>query len=196
MSYLTKCNEMAKAVLESLPSDLSFHNIAHTKYVVEGVEIIGKRSYDLSKEEIEILKIAAWYHDTGYIKQKKNHEKLSQKLAEQYLKTTNYSPDKIRKVCDCIRATDLDKTPKTKLEKVLCDADLRHLSDPNYLKFAELLRKELEDHFNYSFTDRQWLEGNVSFLSDHRYHTPYGHDVLEKRKQVNITKLKNLLFSI
>jgi len=193
MSLVTKCNKMAKAILKSLPEDLSFHNTDHTQYVVEGVQIIGEKSYDLSKEEIEILKIAAWYHDTGFIKKRNGHEFVSKKFARNFLKVNGYSDDKIKQVCCCIEATRLDKNPESKLEKVISDADLRHLSDQKYPLFAEKLRIELEATSGLKISKEEWIRENIYFLKNHRYYTPYGRQVLEKRKQDNIEKLKRML---
>ena len=46
--------------------NLVFHNIDHTKYVVEKTKEIAAH-YKLNDEELLILFIAAWFHDTGYL---------------------------------------------------------------------------------------------------------------------------------
>ena len=48
------------------PAHLVFHNLEHTENVVRKVnEIAGH--YNLSEEDMMIVYIAAWFHDTGYL---------------------------------------------------------------------------------------------------------------------------------
>src|SRR4249920_1652254 len=56
----------------------SYHSLEHTKEVAEAAGKIGKGS-GLSDEELEAVVIAAWFHDTGYLFEPKDHEKQSAK---------------------------------------------------------------------------------------------------------------------
>ena len=50
---------------ENLSEDLTYHSIHHTKEVVHRVnELASKQDFD--EEEVEMLNIAAWFHDTGF----------------------------------------------------------------------------------------------------------------------------------
>ena len=41
-------------------------------------------------------------------------------------------------------------------------------------------------------TDDQWLINSIVFLEEHQFKTAYGKEVLEKGKQENLHKLKQL----
>ena len=51
----------------SVPSEYIYHNLRHTNNVVKACREISDR-YEISEDELEILELAAWFHDTGYDK--------------------------------------------------------------------------------------------------------------------------------
>jgi len=53
-----------------------FHSIHHIYDVVNASKALGKAA-GLSDEEMEILQLAAWFHDAGYDKGPEEHEKRS-----------------------------------------------------------------------------------------------------------------------
>jgi len=62
---LNKASEYASRIIsQKLPKGMVYHNVDHTKEVVETTEEIA-RSSGISNNELEILLIAAWFHDTG-----------------------------------------------------------------------------------------------------------------------------------
>jgi len=70
------------------PSEFVYHDINHTTEVVEACEKIGKKS-GLSDDDIEILLIAAWFHDVGYLETSEQHEEQSAKAARKFLEENN-----------------------------------------------------------------------------------------------------------
>ena len=70
-----------------LPENLVYHNFTHTEQTVKAVEEISS-GYDLNEDEKEDLIIAAWFHDTGYIKNHVTHEEESVKISRKYLDKT------------------------------------------------------------------------------------------------------------
>jgi len=189
---VSKSKAFAENLLNNLPQVYFYHNQEHTKGVVEAAEKIGKNS-GLSDDEMETLMIAAWLHDTGYIKGCNGHEKNSADEAVKLLTQWGASEKKILAVKNAIGATRMPQNPKTLIEEVLCDADLAHLSDENFLQHGEMLRKEWGITQNKKFTDDEWLENNLSFLKKHQYFTPFGRSVLQEKKKKNIKKVKKIL---
>ncbi|HYM94563.1 MAG TPA: HD domain-containing protein [Chitinophagaceae bacterium] len=175
---------------EKLPKELYFHNYNHTKEVVRATTEIG-RNIGLTSSEMEIVLLAAWFHDTGYITTYANHEDESKKIAVTLLTANQYPKDKIEIVIGCIEATRYPQHPRNKLEEVLCDADFHHLSTPEYDKLQRKLRKEREFNLLKVYTDLEWYETNYVFLKSHRYFTAFGKDELQKRKVRNIHLLKS-----
>ena len=87
------------------PVHLVFHNLDHTETVVRKVnEIAGH--YDLSEEDMMIVCIAAWFHDTGYLLEKsENHEFKSIELMKEFMLEQKINEDIIIKIEACILST-------------------------------------------------------------------------------------------
>ena len=176
-----------RKLLKGLPAYLTYHNINHTIQVVDSVIKISC-NYHLSDEENEILVLAAWFHDTGFIKTYKGHEKESKQIASAFLKLQNYPQDKIKMVTRYIHATRMNHQPKNVLEKIIRDADLYHLATPNYFQILDALKEEWEHVYKTKIKDELWYIQNLNFLTTHRYHTSYCQNQLKDKKQKNIFK--------
>lgn len=177
---------------EQLDSNLLFHNFHHTANVVRGVRTICKHS-GISNAQKEILLIAAWFHDSGHIYSYEGHEEESQKLALDFLEKCKYPADKITQVLGCIGATKMPQKPDGVLQQIICDADLFHLSLPEYYYLQKLLLEEWRILRSKKYTYQGWLKENLKFLLDHKYFTTYGQTELQRRKQWNIEKYQQLL---
>jgi predicted metal-dependent HD superfamily phosphohydrolase len=174
---------------EKLSKDLTYHNYEHTERVAKVAEEIGKHS-NLNEDDLEVLSLAAWFHDTGFINDYENHEEESQKIASAFLKSENVPDEKIERVIVSILATKKDQLPSNEIEEILCDADLHHISQNGYFKIADSLRKEWEIYFHTVHTDMEWYESCLDFVLKSKFYTPYGKEVLEKGKDKVLKDLK------
>ncbi len=193
-SIVQEAAEFAHSFLEkNLSKDLTFHNVQHTLDVVEAAEEICKH-VQVSPEEKEIIMLSAWFHDTGYVRTYKGHEQESINIAEEFLNKHNYPKGKLDKVKDCILSTDYDIQPRNKIECILNDADLYHLSTEKFFEKSNNLRKEFR-HFNIKdeFDDKEWMDMNLYFIKQHHYQTDFGKEVLEKGRKENQKVLKKQL---
>jgi uncharacterized protein len=181
-AYVTK-------FLRELPTDLYFHNIQHTLEVVRAVTEIGVNE-GLTVAGLEEVKIAAWFHDTGYYFKYIGHEDESIRMAEEFLEDKSYPLDKTEIVISCIEATRYPQAPLTLQEEILCDADLYHFSRPDYVEHEQNLRKEWEAYFNKVYSDEAWAEANCQLLVSHRYFTRFGKRVLQLKKEQNIAMMQ------
>ncbi len=189
--------EKAKSVAEEVFKDRAFekrafHNIGHTMDVVNAAEEIGKQT-GLTESELESALIAAWLHDIGYIEGAKDHEKKAADRARTLLMTWGASQKKITEVTDAIMSTKVPQQPASLICKVICDADLYHLSTENCEEKSNKLRDEWQTVGDKKMTDKEWLRTNLEFMENHRYHTPYGQTVLQQGKKNNIKKLRKLV---
>ncbi|MGI9543716.1 MAG: HD domain-containing protein [Cyclobacteriaceae bacterium] len=196
-SKLDRAIDHARGILENkLSNKLKFHNLRHTLDVISAVHIIGEKS-NLDPGAMEVVVLAAWYHDTGFSKSYQNHEYESRQIAAKFLKQIDYPTDVISKILGCIRATRIPQKPLNLLERIICDADLFHLSQSDYWTKNKLLREELSLVFSRPIRDDQWCYENLNFLCQHDYHTPYGKEVLARLKNKhlkrNIEKLEALI---
>ena len=172
---------VAQRIISEQPKNRVFHNLHHTLTVLEGAGRIG-RAENLTEEELELVLLAAVFHDLGHIECYKGHEEASMRLAKEWLSEQNYPEDKINIVLGCIGATKIPQNPTHILEQVLCDADLIHLSFESYPIYREMLRSEWEKEFEFSYSDEEWIASNNTFLQSHSYFTKYGQETLELKK--------------
>ncbi|MFA7288306.1 MAG: Pycsar system effector family protein [Melioribacteraceae bacterium] len=176
---------------ESKPEKF-YHSISHTLDVIKYSQLIGA-SEQLSEDDLEILYIAAAFHDLGYIYIDEGHEEKSAVMAEAFLKSQNYPQEKINKIKECILSTNVPQKPKTLIENILCDADLNHLGSKSFFEKNDLYRAELESKRDQSISEIGWLESTIKFVTSHKYFTNYAKENFEERKEKNIKRLKKQL---
>jgi predicted metal-dependent HD superfamily phosphohydrolase len=187
---LARTHAYAESILtERLPNTFQFHNVEHTREVVEAAEEIGRHS-GLNEKDMETLLIAAWLHDVGYRDGKMHHERTSMHIARTFLEEQGVGEKRIEKVLQCIAATEMPQRPQSPLAEIICDADLYHLATDGYAEKSELLRQEVSLLTGEKVSKRKWLYGNKLFYEKHHYFTEYGRTVLEPRKQANLQKIE------
>ncbi|BFP42211.1 hypothetical protein FGF1_30560 [Flavobacteriaceae bacterium GF1] len=172
---------VAQLIIAEQPKNRVFHNLHHTLTVLEGAGRIGRAEH-LTEDELEMVLLAAVFHDLGHIKCYNGHEEVSKRFARKWLSELQYPEDKTTIVLGCIGATKIPQSPKHILEQVVCDADLIHLSFESYPIYREMLRSEWEMELGLTYTDEEWIANNNKFLQDHSYFTAYGKNVLEPKK--------------
>ena len=170
---------------EQLSKKLVYHNYKHTSEVVEECTLLAE-AHALPPEETEILLLAAWLHDAGYVETYIGHEEKSAEIAARFLQENNYPQERITKVQDCILATRKDHTPKTLTEKILVDADLSHMCRFNFFSTAELLRVEWEIFLNKTFSATEWEQFQLDFLNNHTFETEFAHQHFSEQLLLNI----------
>lgn len=177
---------------EKLDTQYIYHSYTHTYETVQACEVIGQGS-NLSKKELEVVLLAAWFHDTGYIEGWQGHEEVSVTIARGFLEENDYSEKRVEQIIGCIRATKMPQKPQNLLEEILCDADLINLGSKVHFEKSDLLRVEMEMTRNQVMEELEWLQHEIDFLSTHRYHTPFAQLEYNSRKVKNISKLKKTL---
>jgi predicted metal-dependent HD superfamily phosphohydrolase len=189
-------NKVEKYVGELLSDFISeeklYHNLQHTLEVVEVSTEIALAE-DLITEEVEIVKIAAWFHDIGYVTSWEEHEKESANYAHIFLGKKSYPVLKVEKIIGCIIATKLPQSPKNKMEEILCDADLHHLGLPDMDEKGNLLRREIEINERRKISDIEWLRNTMQLLTSHKYFTDYAKRKFNNQKEINFLNLKTKL---
>lgn len=170
-----------------LPEKLLYHNLAHTEEVAEAAEELGKKS-GLSDDELEVLVLAAWFHDTGYIKKYNGHEAESVKYAEQFFAENNYPEEKKEQVSKLIMSTVAGHTPHGLMEELLHDADITHIGRKRFFRKGELLRVELENFNNNKYTELEWEKKQYNFLVSNYFITEAGKEKYARRRVKNIKK--------
>ena len=172
----------------TMPSEYVYHDLDHTINVVKSVlELI--KAYTISDEKIENLQLAAWFHDTGYANGPKDHEELSCKIAIQWLKDYQFSEERLDCICALIRSTKLPQNPSDELEQIIGDADLAHLGQNTYWERCDLIRQEIALLTGKHMTEKEWIDFELHFLENHKYHTAIAKKEYDKKKTKNIREL-------
>jgi HD superfamily phosphodiesterase len=174
---------------DQLPESMVFHNVDHARYVVENAVFIGEKS-NLNDIDLNLLKICAWFHDAGYIKSVENHEEEGAKLAAEFLSTKKVDSNIIDQISNTIKSTIIPQNPKDLISQVLCDADLRHLAEDNYIEDIDNLRKEWIKVHGKKLGKRKFYKMSVKFFKKHHYHTDFAKKVLQPDKEKNLKLLK------
>ena len=184
---------------DELPIGIKFHDANHTLHPTRGVVAVANRialAENISEEDRELIIAAAYFHDTGYIREYDKNEPIAARTAGRILKLIGYKPDEIEKVQKMILSTDLECEPRTLNEKILCDADLDNLGREDFFKLDGKLREGRRTRGIDVSDDEKWYRGTLEILKKHRYYTESQKNLRDKGKQKNIEKLLEKLAEI
>jgi len=189
-AIVDKASGYVSALLKDrLPVWATYHTFDHTEEVVSACEEIAEGS-KLNKEDREIVLLAAWFHDTGYTETTDKHEQRSVDIATRFLKENGYPQEKIDRMAECIMATSVSHQPNDLLEEVIRDADTAHMGKKSFFQKSDLLRMELERQNGKPYTDLEWLNINIDFISKNQFRTKYAKSQFAKRRTKNLIALQ------
>ena len=187
VEFSTLYNIIINQLEENLPAHLTYHSAAHTVSVVEATEKLAETEH-IDEEETLLLKTAALFHDTGFLRTYKNHEEASCSIARENLPGYGFSDEQVDVVCRIIMATKLPYHPVGKLQQIICDADLDYLGRSDFFRIGDGLRREFL-HYQIISSNEEWEKLQIKFLSNHHYHTESCKKSRETKKQHNIVQL-------
>lgn len=170
-----------------LPSKLSYHSYAHTLDVLDRVESLG-RAEGVSEEELPLLRVAAAYHDAGFLISNRDHERLGCRMVEKDLYPFGFSKEAIATICGMIMATKVPQQAQTLLEEVICDADLDYLGREDFYSIGGRLYEELKA-YHLLETEEEWNHLQIKFLRKHTYWTATNITLREPEKQKRLAEL-------
>ncbi|APZ46212.1 phosphohydrolase [Polaribacter reichenbachii] len=174
---------------KNLDKKFVYHNISHTQRVVENTTEICE-NIEITEEEREDVLLAAWFHDTGFVKGAENHEDESVKNAVNWLQDNGVNSQRIETISNVILATKMGSEPTNKLEEIIVDADCAHLASKNFLDYTALLRKEWELTGKRKISEIDWIADNIEFFTiTQKFYTDYALKNWSKRKAKNLAKL-------
>jgi len=174
---------------KNVSKDYVFHSIEHVNDVVKAIGKISS-AYELSDKQVELLYIAAWFHDTGYDKGSDGHENRSCQYVETFLKKHDFPEEDIQTVTGCIRATRMPQSPMSRMQSILCDADLSHLGNALYWDRCGKVRQEILLTRDNVMTDIEWVDFELNFMLNHHYHTGEGERLFGEQKRKHIRQLE------
>lgn len=168
---------------------LSYHCIAHTRDDVLPAAMRLAQAAKLGDDDIVLLEGAVLLHDLGFIEMRVGHEQVSARIAWEIMPGLGFEAAQIQAIVGIIGATKLPQSPRTKLEKIMCDADLDVLGRTDFFVTNAALRAEMEA-YGERMEDSEWYASQLEFLELHAYHTPEASRLRDETKQKNIAQLR------
>ena len=186
---LVACADHVQAFFEeSISNSYVYHDFQHTRYVVDMALHIAE-GYELTEKELEIIQLAAWFHDTGYDQGQEGHEERGVAYAREFLKPYNYPEEDLQKIEQAILATRYPHDPHTLLDEIVCDADLSHLGNEWYWDRCGKVRQEMMITKDLVMSDQEWVDFEIGFVTKHNYHTRVAQELFNKQKERHIRQL-------
>ncbi|SFN26045.1 Predicted metal-dependent phosphohydrolase, HD superfamily [Paenimyroides ummariense] len=178
---------------DKLSSEYIYHDYLHTLRVVTAVNELINGEHILEPNATH-LRLAAWFHDAGYINGPVNHEERSCDIFKDFIKDNAFENVDIDQVCSLILATKCSHFPTNLLEMCMKDADFYHFTLDNYQELGDLLKQEIETTCTKQLTDIDWCKENLTVLTKNQYYfTDYAKANWQPKKEKNILKLRENL---
>jgi len=178
-------------IKKELPKNLSYHNLGHMKDVYKAAKNLAGLE-GVSGDELTLLLTAVLFHDSGFLVEQKEHEKIGCNIARQYLPEYNYFPEQIDRICGMIMATRIPQTPHNTLERIICDADLDYLGRDDFFTIGNKLYDEL-CMYGIISSEYEWNKLQVKFLESHHYFTPSALKLRKAKKDEHLALIKSKL---
>lgn len=178
---------------ERLSHDYLYHSYQHTLEIVEACKKIAKAYPEISEDDMEILLLAAWFHDSGYIHVYKGHEEKSKEIARAFLEEKKSTEDKIQRVLDCIDATKRGAKRTELIHKILADADISSIGEKSFFDKADLLKTEWEKFKIRYCSETEWAITQLEFLEAANFHTQEAQRIYGEQRLSNILEQRKRL---
>ncbi|MFE5939336.1 hypothetical protein ACFQ69_28720 [Streptomyces sp. NPDC056470] len=171
-----------------------YHTVDHLRAVLNRIDELA----DLGGEggELELVRLAAWFHDAVYRPDRSENEERSAVLAEKALAEAGLTSHEVAEVARLVRLTTThDPAPGDLNGEALCDADLAILAtdEDTYGGYTRAVREE------YAFVpDDDFRQGRAAVLRQllslpRLFRTPYGAAAWEERARRNLARELNEL---
>ncbi|MGQ2983183.1 HD domain-containing protein [Flavobacterium sp.] len=188
MQQRPECAYMLDKLRDDLPRHLKYHTLGHTLDVYSRAEVIAQQE-GLTGRMLELLLVAAVYHDAGYLYQRVKHEDRSCEIAREVLPHYGYPAEDVEEICRIIMATQLPQNPNSLAEQIICDADLDYLGRDDFFTTGKELYYEML-HDGVVANENEWDAIQVEFLEGHHFFTPTNITLRSEKKQQNLNQLR------
>lgn len=170
---------------DKLPQGMLFHNFECAQESVLGCKEMASY-YKLNEYETTKLMLAAWFKDTGYIENYKDHEKSSEAIVTGFLRKHKVDNAYINEVVALIKS--VSREPAGLHEEILHDINCRYIGEKSFSDKIEVLRGEYENFLNLYYEDIEWHETQLQFLRNKNFCTRYANEKFGGQHGKNIAK--------
>jgi predicted metal-dependent HD superfamily phosphohydrolase len=191
MQYRAAKTFIINELKTKLSSNLTYHGIHHTLDVLAVTRALCV-SERVERRDVLLLKTAALFHDSGFTRSTREHEQHGCDIARTYLPQFGYEKADIETICGMIMATKIPQSPKTRLETILCDADLDYLGREDFYPIGKTLFEELK-YLGVLTSEQAWNRLQINFLTAHKFCTQTNLLLREPVKQLYLNELRMLV---
>jgi len=177
---------------DSLEKNLFYHGVHHTIDVEFQAERIAQSENITNQEDLFLLKIACLYHDAGFLFTYQEHEMAGCNLAKQELPAFGLNTKQLDIICGLIMATKIPQNPNTKLEEIICDADLDYLGRDDFEPISNTLYLELKAR-NFVATENDWNLVQIKFFKQHHFFTATTRQLRADKKQAHLEMIESMV---
>jgi uncharacterized protein len=163
-------SEVLSLLKDKLDPKLTYHNLAHTEDVMRQVERIARGENISDRHDLMLLKVAALFHDSGFLYVYKHHEEKSCQIMEEFMQDGDFTGNDIARIKGMIMATQIPQTPHNLMEMIICDADLDYLGRDDFEKISNGLKEEFLV-YNVIKSESDWDPLQIGFFEAHNYFT-------------------------
>jgi uncharacterized protein len=149
---------------------LTYHSLKHTEDVLQQAERIAAAEHITDDRLLLMIKIAALFHDTGFLDTYKGHEERSCEIMLENIDTNLFEKDEIKMMRGMIMATKVPQSAVTLPEMIMCDADLDYLGRNDFGMISSHLKAEFLA-YGVVKNDKEWDKLQVKFFEGHHYFT-------------------------
>ena len=168
--FLQLKSRILKLLRSGLDPRLTYHSQAHTEDVLHQVERIAAAENITDNRLLLLMRIAALFHDTGFLRTYKGHEKESCVIMLATIDTSSFDETEIDMIKGMIMATKIPQMPQSLPEMIICDADLDYLGRDDFDIISNALRNEFLA-YGVIKNERDWDRLQVSFFDSHKFFT-------------------------
>ena len=201
----------ALQVLDKLPEGLYYHNKQHTVNVISAAVKCAELD-GISSRDLELLAIAAAWHDTGYIIRRNQNEIIGADLArEAMIRTGLYLPEEIAQVTAAILDTEVAMDPASasfiqtargRLSPWLLDGDLSNFGSSDYMRISLSLLREFSGFHVRQPEDLRdpraisFIAGSIRMMCHHKFQSDGGKQLFQSQKDDTLRALADLLAQV
>lgn len=193
MRYKEAENWVFSKLARELDDKLCYHDIKHTADVIRAADRLCYLE-KLSEKNTVLVRTAALFHDIGFCEQYVDNEDLAMRIAGETLPGFGYSKDDTERVQAIINVTRIPHKPQSRLEEIICDADLDYLGRDDFHPISTNLKKELM-HNNIVQSDQEWDRIQVRFFNLHRFFTASARRLRDEKKATHLIEIEERLRS-
>lgn len=178
-----------------LPATLYYHSVHHTLDVTQAAMQLATAEGVTDEKARQLLRTAALYHDTGFLRTFDEHEAAGCALVREVLPGFDYTTAEVEAICAMIMATSLPQAPTSHMAEILCDADLDYLGRPDFEPIAHTLFLEFRARQLITDDAQAWNRTQEKFLTAHHYWTATALAQREAGKQAQLAGIRAKLAS-